>query len=136
MERASDKHGPRVDEQMAHETEGTTRAGKATHVEEWRDPEPSGEDQPDVDRAPGETLVGGTPPGMTEADVELRSEVASSLGKDVWPATGAALRERAQDARAPDRVQSVLARLDPAVTYRNVQEVWTALGGGVERRRV
>lgn len=135
MERGSDKHGPRVDEEMAHEVEGLLRAGRSTHAEEWKDPEPAGEDQPDVDRDPGGTLVGGTPEGMTEQDVETRSELAQALGKEVYPATGGRLVEVARERAATDRVIDLLRRLPAQDSFQNVQEVWAALGGGTEQQR-
>jgi len=75
VERGSDKHSPLRDDQLKHETEGLVRASRTTHAEEWKDPEPSGEDQPDADRAPSGTLHGGVPAGMTEEDVEDRKSV-------------------------------------------------------------
>jgi hypothetical protein len=135
MERGSDKHGSRADEQLAHEVEGAIRGGHSTHAQEWKDPEPSGEDQPDVDLAPDTTLVGGVPEEMTPEDVERRSEIAAYLGKEVWPATGAQLAEVASSAHAPDRVLSALRSLDPNATFENVQQVWSALGGHVEHKR-
>jgi hypothetical protein len=135
VQRGSDKHGSRVDEQLEHEVQGLTRSGRSTRAEEWADPEPAGEDQPEVDRAPNATLTGGTPDGTTPADVQARSEVASVLGKEVWPATGTALLGRARDAGASDRVLSLLAELPGDRSFRNLQECWTALGGGLETHR-
>jgi uncharacterized protein DUF2795 len=135
MERGSDKHGPRVDEQLAHEVTGLTAAGRSTHAEEWKDPEPPGEDQPDVDREPDGTLVGGTPPGLSPDEVELRSEVAAALGKEVWPATGTALVARARGNNAADRVLELLTRLRPEQRYVNLQDAWSSLGGGGEEQR-
>jgi hypothetical protein len=80
-------------------------------------------------------LTGGTPDGTTPADVQARSEVASVLGKEVWPATGTALLGRARDAGASDRVLSLLAELPGDRSFRNLQECWTALGGGAETHR-
>ena len=51
MDRGSDKVSPREDEQRKHEVEGLIRSGRTTHAEEWKDPEPIGEDQPDADLA-------------------------------------------------------------------------------------
>jgi hypothetical protein len=48
MERASAKHGPRQDDEMKHGTEGMIRGNKPTRAEEWRDPEPPADDDPDV----------------------------------------------------------------------------------------
>jgi hypothetical protein len=53
MERGSDKHGPRRDDALAAELQGML--GEAGgHREEWRDPEPPADDDPDLadDRPP------------------------------------------------------------------------------------
>lgn len=52
MERGSSKHGSREDEALKHELEGTLRGNRPSRVEEWRDPEPPADDDPDV-RAAG-----------------------------------------------------------------------------------
>lgn len=135
MERGSNKHGPRLDDALAGEVDGAMRAERSTRVEEWRDPEPSGEDQPDVDRAPDGTLAGGTPPGMAESDVEGRAEIAAYLGKEIHPAGPQQLLAAAADRNAPQRVLDQLGRLPGEREYRNMTEVWAALGGGVERGR-
>jgi len=47
MERGSDKHGPRQDDELKHELEGMLRSGGGpSHAEEWRDPEPPADDDP------------------------------------------------------------------------------------------
>jgi len=135
MERGSDKHSPRADDELAHEVQGMIKAGRSTHMEEWNDPEPSGEDQPDVDRDPAGTLQGAVPDGMTSRDVEMRSALAQALGKNVYPATGRKLVDRARGNEAPDDVVSRLEELPADQTFGNVQEVWTTLGGGVEEHR-
>ena len=134
MERGSDKHGRRLDEAMEKETRGLVQSGRDTRAEEWRSAEPSGEDQPDVDLVPDGTLAGGVPEGMTEADVEGRSELASALGKEIWPAETAQIRERLLSEQAPDRVIDLVDRL-PEGTYQNVSDVWEALTGHKERGR-
>jgi hypothetical protein len=48
MERESAKHNPREDEQLKHELRGTLQGNRASRAEEWRDPEPSAEDDPAV----------------------------------------------------------------------------------------
>ena len=135
MERGSDKHGFRMDDALAAETEGLTRSGHSTHAQEWKDPEPSGEDQPDSDYAPSGTLEGGVPDGMTSADVESRSELATFLGASVFPANRVVLEERAADQNAPDRILDLLRRLPDGREYGNVADVWSALGGGNESHR-
>jgi Protein of unknown function (DUF2795) len=135
VERGSDKHGARQDEQLAHEVEGLIRGGHSTHAQEWKDPEPSGEDQPDADLAPQGTLEGAVPEGMSATDVEERSELATFLGKDVYPAERQALLERATANAAPERVLRRLEQLPEDRRYENVQDIWSTLGGGVEQHR-
>jgi hypothetical protein len=54
MERGSNKHGPKVDEQIARETEALERSGKEARAQESRESE-------DASAAPGEGE--GTPSG-------------------------------------------------------------------------
>lgn len=135
MDRGSDKVSPRQDEQLKHETEGLVRSGHSTHAEEWKDPEPSGEDQPDADRAPGGSLHGGTPAGMDADDVEGRSELASFLGKDCYPMVRAQVIDLVTENNAPQRVVDLVHRLPAGHAFTNVNEIWTALGGHVESGR-
>lgn len=46
MERGSSKHSPRQDDALAEELDGMLGAGG--HREEWRDPEPPADDDPDL----------------------------------------------------------------------------------------
>jgi Protein of unknown function (DUF2795) len=135
MEQQSDKHGPVHDEALKHEVEGVIRGGGRTRVEEWLDPEPPGEDQPDVDLNPEGTLVGGVPPGMTPEDVEERSELASYLGQHVYPARRDALIERLREQHAPDRLIDLVKALPADQEFKNAQEVAVALGLHVEGER-
>lgn len=50
MERASSKHGPRQDDELKHELQGTLQGNGPIHAEQWRDPEPPADDAPDVSR--------------------------------------------------------------------------------------
>ena len=110
-------------------------AGRETRGEDWNSAEPSGEDQPDVDLVPDGTLAGGVPDGMTEGDVEDRSQIAAYLGKEVWPAGSQALVAKAQELNAPDVVLDQLGRLPESAVFDNVQQVWQALQGGTEAHR-
>jgi hypothetical protein len=135
MERGSDKHSARMDDALEAEVRGMMTAGRETRGEDWNSAEPSGEDQPDVDLVPDGTLSGGVPEGMTEADVELRSEIASFLGKECWPGDQQILLLKAAELNAPERVLNRLRDLPPGVPYENMQDVWAALQGGVEAQR-
>jgi hypothetical protein len=134
MERGSDKHSARMDEALEAEVSGLIRSGHDSR-EDWNSPEPSGEDQPDVDLVPNGTLSGGVPDGMTEQDVERRSELAGFLGR-VWPATGAQLVEIAAGNDAPDSVLATLRALPAGRVFDNLQDVWSTVSGGhVESHR-
>ena len=135
MERGSDKHGFRVDDAMAAETEALQRSGHESHTEEWKEAEPSGEDQPSADLVPGGTLTGGVPEGLTPSDVEGRSELATYLGPAVYPANRTVLEDRAAEQNAPDRILEQLRRLPDGREFENLADVWTALGGGTEQTR-
>ncbi len=135
MERSS-KHGPMLDDAMKSETESVVRAGRESHVEEWREAEPSGEDEPEVKPVISGGLEPGTPDGMTRADVDLRAELAKHLRPSVFPATRDALVSTAMEEDAPARVVQLLEQLDDGGReYVNLQEVWTALGGHGEAHR-
>jgi hypothetical protein len=110
-------------------------AGRETRGQDWNSPEPSGEDQPDVDLAPDGTLAGGVPDGMSEADVELRSEIASYLGKECWPCDAEQLLFKAAEMSAPEHVLNRLRDLPGGRTFENMQDAWSALQGGVEAHR-
>ena len=135
LERGSDKHGHRLDEQMKHEVEGMMRSGHSTHAQEWADPEPSGEDEPDVDLVPNATLSGGVPEGITAEGVEGRSEMARHLPPSAFPGTAASLRAYAVENQAPGSVLDELDRAPADQEFRNVGELWEALGGGREQER-
>ena len=135
MERGSDKHSARMDDALEAEVRGMMTAGRETRGEAWNSAEPSGEDQPDVDRDPAGTLAGGVPDGMTEDDVAARSELASYLGKECWPGDGAALLLKAAELNAPETVLNRLRELPAGREFANIQEVWAALHGGVEAHR-
>jgi hypothetical protein len=135
MERSSNKHGRLLDEELKHETAGLTHAGRSTRAEEWRDPEPSGEDQPEVDARPDGAMIGAVPDGMTPEDVEDRATLASHLGKEVYPARRDELIDKLVELNAPARLVSRVRDLPPDREFQNVQEVAVALGLGVEQHR-
>ncbi len=131
----SDKHGPREDEMLAAQTEGLVRSGHSTRAEEWRDPEPSGEDEPDVDRIPNADGSAGAGMDMTADDVAGRSELGRYLGIGAFPGNRQVLVDVASDNNAPDAVVATLQRLPDGREYQNVNEVWETLGGGTEHHR-
>ena len=51
MERGSAKHSPREDEAIKQEMSGYLQGNRPTRAEEWRDPEPPADDDPQVPTA-------------------------------------------------------------------------------------
>jgi Protein of unknown function (DUF2795) len=127
---------PRQDEQLAHETEGLVRSGHPTRVEEFRDPEPAGEDQPTGD----EHLMGpgrepGMAPGLTPEDVETRSEIARFLDRAALPGNRDDLLASAEQNQATQRVLDLLQQLPADTQFENMQDVARALGLSTEEHR-
>src|SRR5688572_3456838 len=98
MERGSDVHSPRLDEQMQHETESITR-GKPSEAraEEFREMEEAGD----------EILAG----SLRQDAVRERSELARHLRGSIFPATRAAVVQCAIDEQAPDDMVEALRGL-------------------------
>jgi len=136
MERGNTKHGPRLDEEMAREVQGHVQgSGAGSRVEEWREPEPAGEDQPEVTLIPGGERPGGAPGELTATDAERRSELGRHLEPSDFPADRSRLRRAAERHHAPDHVLAELDRLPADATFATVSEVWAALGHPNESRR-
>jgi hypothetical protein len=124
----STKHSPRVDDELEHEMQGMLRGERANRAEEWREVEPQAEGDPDIDRSPDGTLVGGTPVGMDADAVVARTELARWLDRADFPSSGSGLVEAARDHHAPDAVVAELERLPEGDTYERVGDVVRALG--------
>lgn len=61
MERSS-KHSAIRDDALQGDVAGMIRSGRSTHAEDFKDPEPPADDEPDIDRAPEDSMVGGRQP--------------------------------------------------------------------------
>ena len=133
MERGSDRHSPRVDEQLDHETRSLQQGAPVeSRVEEHREQEGPGEGQP----TPDARLRGGraTAASLDLDDAEARTEIARFLNPSAFPADREALLADAEGNQAPAEVLERLEALPAGRAYENVQEVWSALGGTVEHR--
>ena len=133
MERGSDKHSPRVDEQLDHDTRSLTQGAPVeSRVEEHREQEGPGEDQP----TPDARLTGGraTAGSLDLDDAETRADIARFLTPSVFPAEREALLTDAEANHAPEEVLERLRALPAGRAYENVQDVWSTLGGTVEHR--
>ena len=133
MERGSDKHSPRVDEQMDHETRSLQQGAPVeSRVEEHREQEGPGEDQP----TPDARLSGGraTAGSLDLDDAEARADIARFLTPSAFPADREALLADAEGNHAPATVVERLQALPAGRADENVQDIWAALGGTVEHR--
>jgi CBS domain-containing protein len=81
MQRGSDTHGPRLDDDLKREFESDERANRATRAHEWRDPEPSEAEL----AVPGdsERVEGGAVAAQTVGEVMTAGVVGVSLGSPV-----------------------------------------------------
>ncbi|MFH8570072.1 DUF2795 domain-containing protein [Streptomyces sp. NPDC017993] len=135
MEHGADKIGPARDEMMKKQLRGELTADRYLRVEEQRELQPAGEDQPQATWAPDTVLTGGTPHGMTATDVGVRSELAQYLGRSVYPAERSALLRTLRSNHAPDRLIELAESLPAHERFGNVQSIVESLGLGVEDRR-
>jgi hypothetical protein len=128
MDRGSDKHSPRVDDQLADEVRGTVQGVAGGRAEEWKMAEPSGEDQPQTTVAPDGQYGGGEPNGVGNAEAEQLSRFGTYIGLSALPGDRETLIRSARDLDAPDDVLEALDRLPDDTTFDTVVQVWRALG--------
>ena len=130
MERSSDRHGPRIDEELDHLTSSVTHGAPVeSRAEEEREQEGPADDEPTPDALIEHFDVR----GAAGDDFELRSELARHVEPSVFPASREEVIASAQRKRAPAEVLRWLERL-PDGEYLNFEGVWEALGGQRERR--
>lgn len=131
MERGSDKHSPRVDEALDHETQSLQRGAPIeSRVEEFREGEGPGDDQP----TPEPRLSEGRTGSLDLDDAEARSEIARYLDPSAFPADREGLVANAEANNAPEGVRERLQALPAGRTYEAMPDVWAGLGGTVEHR--
>ncbi|MBN0044482.1 DUF2795 domain-containing protein [Streptomyces actuosus] len=128
MQRGSDRMSVYRDEERKHELQGLLRSGHPTRVEEWHDPEPAAEDDPQVWGGPVTPGAGGAP---LEA---VRLELARILGRSAFPADAARLAGVLHSRNAPDALVEALRTLPRRERYGNVQELAEAVTGTARRQ--
>lgn len=133
VERRSDKHAPRVDDEMGQETGSLVRGAPL----ESRAQEPREQEGP-ADREPvPDALVTSGRRGTTESlspeEASRRAEFARHLPPSAFPGAPGELTAAARAGGAPDDVVDGLRSLPPG-SYASAGEVWAALHGRRERR--
>jgi hypothetical protein len=129
MDRGSSKHSPRLDDQMAEEVLGVVRGTAGGRAEEWRMPEPPGEDQPGATLVPDDGYGRGEPNGVGSPQGEEFSRFGTYIGR-AFPGDRDKLRASARNLGAPDDVLDRLATLPPGTVFHNVADVWNASTAG------
>lgn len=137
MERVSSKHSPRVDDNMAQDVSGLVQGPGAggSRVQESRQPEPAGEDQPEPKTLTAGPSRGGNPQGMSMDDVEARSRLGRFITMSALPGDRDTLVANARENQAPDDIITALEGLPEGTRYQTVSEVWAALGHKNETTR-
>ena len=117
-------HSPRVDDQLAHETEALTHGAPDDGRQEWRRDQVGAEGEPDlaVDR------------DDADAELDTRSRLAASLVPSAFPGTAAVLADVAEQNNAPADFVAALRSLPDGRIYATFAEVWVDLGGTVEHQ--
>jgi hypothetical protein len=124
MQRGSDRLNVHRDDEMKHELRGLLRSGHPTRVEEWHDPEPAADDDPEVWSGP----VGGL--GSPASLERVRSELARTLSRSSFPATARDVARMLRRQNAPGALVDSVAALPHSARYENVQQLAEALVSG------
>ncbi|MFI7500047.1 DUF2795 domain-containing protein [Streptomyces sp. NPDC049687] len=123
MQRGSDRLSVHRDDEMKHELQGLLRSGHPTRSEEWHDPEPSAEDDPEVWGGP-------VVPGTSRASLAtVRLELGRILGRSPFPAGPDELALTLRRRNAPDALVEAVRRLPHKERYANAAALAEALVG-------
>src|SRR5438128_7825435 len=126
VQRDSNRHNPRLDDELKRETESLLRGAPVeSRAEEWREKEGAA----DGEREPSARTRAG---GVGADEVAQRTKLSQHLRLSAFPAERQALLEEAEGNSAPSDVLADLRRLPAGVIFGTVHEVWAALTGTVE----
>ncbi|GAA3830744.1 DUF2795 domain-containing protein [Streptomyces phyllanthi] len=129
MQRGSDRLSVHRDDEMKHELQGLLRSGHPTRTEEWHDPEPTADDDPEVAGGP-------VSPSRSPAGVEaLRYELGRILGRTSFPAGPRDLIGVLRAKHAPDTLVELLEQLPRNARYTTPRELAEAVVRTGERGR-
>ncbi|AVH55461.1 MULTISPECIES: DUF2795 domain-containing protein [Streptomyces] len=121
MERGSARMSAHRDDEMKQELRSLLTSGHPTRTEEWHDPEPTAEDDPEVAGGP-------VAPGRSAASVEtVRLELARLLGRTSFPAGPRELIGVLRDRHAPDVFVEALERLPHEARYTTAHQLAEAV---------
>ncbi|MET9296119.1 DUF2795 domain-containing protein [Streptomyces sp. NPDC003077] len=121
MQRRSDRPSARRDDERKHEPRNLVRSGRPARVQEWHDPEPVADGDPEVMSSPVRRC------GPWNQGELLRFELGRRLGRGPFPAERRALVRTLLERRAPGQLVEAVRALPSDGPYRDVQELVTAL---------
>ncbi|MFD7480212.1 DUF2795 domain-containing protein [Streptomyces sp. NPDC059837] len=117
MQRGSDRLSVHRDEEMKHELRGLLRSGHPTRTEEWHDPEPTADDDPEIARGP-------VAPNRAPDSIEtVRLELARFLSRTAFPSGPRDLANILRDKHAPDPLVEAVERRPHKARYATVHEL-------------
>lgn len=134
MPAESDKHSPRIDEQLQHETSSLVGGSHDEGRDEARRQQAPGPGEPDVGLV-DRSLPGDDEHRIDEAQLDERARVAAALAPATFPATRDHLTSVAEAEHLAPELLDRLRTLDAGEVFETVQQVWTALGGDAEGPR-
>jgi hypothetical protein len=127
MQRRSNRLSRYRDDEMKHELQSLLRSGHPTRAEEWHDPEPVAEDDPEL-------ALGPVPaPGSLGAKAALRFELGRHLGRTAFPSSRDGLLRTLRERNAPERLIDVVRAAPSKGSYRSVQQLVDAFEGREEQ---
>lgn len=132
MERASDKHAPRIDDALASDTRSIVQ-GAPIEARERDERLQEGGEGPEA-ALPGRNAADDADSALGPDEREARSELARHLRPSAFPGDRDTLLAVARDENAPGAVLDALSALPEGVEFPNVEAVWEALGGERETR--
>jgi hypothetical protein len=138
MERQSNLHGRRLDDELEREVQSITRGAPVeSRIEEGRAMEDAGDGEPMPQSLVSETsdAEGGDEfdGGLSHGELVARSELGIHLRPGIFPARRADILACAAEEHASLELLGQLEAL-PDRRYDTVQDVWEALGGKREER--
>jgi hypothetical protein len=126
-ERDSNKHSPRLDDELKKEVGSLVHGSPAeSRKEEWREQEGAADDE----REPSSRTV--DPHALGPDNETARAELSRHLRLSAFPGNRDSLIAEAETNDAPEPVLQALRRLPEGKEFATVYDVWEALGGEIE----
>ncbi|MBU2670515.1 DUF2795 domain-containing protein [Actinoplanes bogorensis] len=116
MDRGSDKHSARVDDELAREVRDIVQGVGGTRADDGRVPESPADGEPEVSGV------------LDDGETDELSRFGRYIGRSALPGDREKLRQSAETLLAPDDVLAEIDRLPADREFATVTEIWAALG--------